>query len=43
VTRMCELDRWVLPDLLDRGVVWIQRRVDNVHIVPVFGKSALRR
>jgi hypothetical protein len=23
-----------LPDLLDQGVVWIQWRVENVHIVP---------
>jgi hypothetical protein len=30
-----------LPDLLDRGVVWIQWRVENVNIVPVFGKGAL--
>jgi hypothetical protein len=30
-----------LPDLLDRGVVWIQWRAENVHIVPVFGKAAL--
>ena len=30
-----------LPDLLDRGVVWIQWRVENVHIVPVCGKGAL--
>jgi uncharacterized protein DUF6130 len=30
-----------LPDLLDQGVVWIQWRVENVNIVPVFGKSAL--
>jgi uncharacterized protein DUF6130 len=30
-----------LPDLLDRGVVWIQWRAENVNIVPVFGKSAL--
>ena len=30
-----------LPDLLHRGVVWIQWRVENVHIVPVFGKGAL--
>lgn len=30
-----------LPDLLARGVVWIQYRVENVHIVPVFGKGAL--
>jgi hypothetical protein len=31
-----------LPDLLDRGVVWIQWRVENVNIVPVFGKGALK-
>ena len=31
----------VLPDLLDQGVVWIQWRVENVHIAPVFGKGAL--
>lgn len=30
-----------LPNLLDLGVVWIQWRVENVHIVPVFGKGAL--
>jgi hypothetical protein len=30
-----------LPDLLDQGVVWIQWRVENMHIVPVFGKGAL--
>jgi hypothetical protein len=30
-----------LPDLLARGVVWIQWRVENVHVVPVFGKGAL--
>jgi hypothetical protein len=30
-----------LPDLLDRGVVWIQWRAENVHIVPVFGTGAL--
>lgn len=30
-----------LPDLLNRGVVWIQWRVENVNIVPVFGKGAL--
>ena len=30
-----------LPDLLARGVVWIQWPVENVHIVPVFGKGAL--
>ena len=30
-----------LPDLLDQGVGWIQWRVENMHIVPVFGKGAL--
>jgi hypothetical protein len=30
-----------LPDLLAQGVVWIQWRVENVHIAPVFGKGAL--
>ena len=30
-----------LPNLLARGVVWIQWRVENVHVVPVFGKGAL--
>jgi hypothetical protein len=30
-----------LPDLLDQGVVWIQWRVENVNIVPIFGKGAL--
>jgi hypothetical protein len=30
-----------LPDLLAQGVVWIQWRAENVHIVPVFGKGAL--
>ena len=30
-----------LPDLLAEGVVWIQWRAENVHIVPVFGKGAL--
>jgi hypothetical protein len=30
-----------LPDLLDKGIVWIQWRAENVHIVPVFGKGAL--
>jgi len=30
-----------LPDLLDHGVVWIQWRVENVNILPVFGKGAL--
>ena len=31
-----------LPDLLDQGVVWIQWRVENVNIMPVFGKGALQ-
>jgi hypothetical protein len=31
-----------LPNLLAHGVVWIQYRVENVHIVPVFGKGALQ-
>jgi hypothetical protein len=30
-----------LPDLLAPGVVWIQWRVENVRILPVFGKGAL--
>ena len=30
-----------LPDRLARGVVQIQYRAENVHIVPVFGKGAL--
>ena len=30
-----------LPDLLAKGVVWIQWRVENVRILPVFGKGAL--
>jgi Family of unknown function (DUF6130) len=30
-----------LPDLLDRGIVWIQWRAENVNILPVFGKGAL--
>jgi len=30
-----------LPNLLGQGVVWIQWRVENVRIVPVFGKGAL--
>jgi len=32
-----------LPDLLDQGVVWIQYRTENVHIVPVFGKRCPQR
>jgi hypothetical protein len=30
-----------LPDQLARGIVEIQYRVENVHIVPVFGAGAL--
>jgi len=30
-----------LPDLLDKGIVWIQYRTENVRIVPVFGKEAV--
>jgi hypothetical protein len=30
-----------LPNLLGQGIVWIQWRVENVRIVPVFGKGAL--
>jgi len=30
-----------LPDPLAQGVVWIQWRVENVRILPVFGKGAL--
>jgi Family of unknown function (DUF6130) len=30
-----------LPNLLAQGVVWIQWRAENVHILPVFGKGAL--
>ena len=30
-----------LPDQLSRGIVQIQYRVENVHIVPVFGSGAL--
>jgi hypothetical protein len=30
-----------LPDQLAKGVVQIQYRVENVHIVPVFGEGAL--
>ena len=30
-----------LPDLLDKGVVWIQYRTENCRILPVFGKGAL--
>lgn len=31
----------MLPDLLAESVVWIQWRVENVRILPVFGKGAL--
>jgi hypothetical protein len=30
-----------LPDRLAEGVVWIQWRVENARILPVFGKAAL--
>jgi hypothetical protein len=30
-----------LSDRLAEGVVWIQWRVENVRILPVFGKAAL--
>ena len=30
-----------LPDMLAQGIVWIQWRVENVRITPVFGKGAL--
>ena len=30
-----------LPDLLDKGIIWIQYRTENVRILPVFGKEAL--
>jgi hypothetical protein len=30
-----------LPDLLDKGIVWIQYRTENCRIIPVFGKAAL--
>ena len=31
-----------LTNLLAQGIVWIQWRVENVRILPVFGKSALK-
>ena len=31
-----------LPEGLAHGIVWIQYRVENVHIVPVFGPDALK-
>jgi hypothetical protein len=30
-----------LPEMLDKGIVWIQYRTENVRILPVFGKAAL--
>ena len=30
-----------LPEGLAQGIVWIQWRVENLHVVPVFGKDAL--
>jgi hypothetical protein len=35
------VDAAPLPNLLAQGVVWIQWRVENVRIVPVFGKGAV--
>ena len=29
-----------LPEGLAQGIVWIQWRVENLHVVPVFGKGA---
>src|SRR5262249_29638769 len=31
-----------LPEGLAHGLVWIQYRVENVHIVPVFGANATK-
>jgi hypothetical protein len=31
-----------LTNLLAQGIVWIQWRVENVRILPVFGKGALK-
>src|SRR5262245_17231359 len=31
-----------LTNLLAQGIVWIQWRTENVRIVPVFGKAALK-
>jgi hypothetical protein len=31
-----------LPEGLAQGIFWAQYRVENVHIVPVFGASALQ-
>lgn len=30
-----------LPEGLAQGIVWIQWRVENLHVVPVFGKGAV--
>ena len=30
-----------LPDLLDKGIVWIQYRTENCRILPVVGQAAL--
>lgn len=30
-----------LPEGLAQGIVWIQWRVENIHVVPIFGKGAL--
>ncbi|MGF6959678.1 hypothetical protein FSB08_12275 [Paraburkholderia sp. JPY432] len=35
------VDPTPLPAGLAHGIVWIQYRVENVHIVPVFGAAAL--
>jgi len=35
------LDPTPLPTGLAHGIVWIQYRVENVHIVPVFGTGAI--
>ena len=30
----------LLPDLLDKGIIWIQYHTENVRIVPVFGEGS---
>ena len=30
-----------VPEYLAQGIVWIQWRAENVHVVPVFGKGAV--
>jgi hypothetical protein len=30
-----------LPEGLAQGIVWIQWRVENLHVVPIFGKGAV--